>query len=155
MKKIDKNDYSEAKYGRNALLAFSGIIFLLGLAAFAGGIVLLVFGCISNVTSEIAWKVSVGVILILIGLSGMGIGGYMFLVGLGMLKNKFGNVKDGNRAIGTVNVLKCDKCGRALDENSTFCSYCGREVEGVVKCECAAVNSIDAEFCKNCGKKLK
>ena len=155
MNKEDKKVYQEASYGKKTLVVFSLVIAILGLGALAGGITLLVFGCISNVTSEIAWKVSVGVILILIGLAGSGIGTYMFLVSLGMMNIKRGNVKDGNRAIGTVNVSKCQKCGRELDENATFCTNCGAPVDGKVKCEgCGTINSADAEFCSNCGRLL-
>ncbi len=155
MKKINREIYQEAKYGRKALMITSIILIVLSLGVLAGGIALLVLGCISNETSQIVVKVPIGVVLILLGLTGGGFSIPMLFVSLSMIKTNSGSVKDGNRAIGTVNILKCDKCGRELAENSTFCTNCGKEVNGKIICECKTVNDADAEYCAGCGKKLK
>ncbi len=155
MKEVKKDVYHEARYGRKALMIFSSVLLAISAAILACGIVLLVKGCISNVTSEIAWKVSVGVVLTLLALASGSISLVMLFVSFGMIKTNNGNVKDGNRAIGTINVLKCDKCGREVAENSLYCPSCGTAVEGTIKCECGAVNNLEAEFCSSCGKKLE
>ncbi len=155
MKKINKNVYHEARYGRRALTIFSSVLLAISIAILGFGIALLVLGCKSDASKEIAWKISVGVFLILLSLASGSISLVMLLTSFSMIKVDNGNVKDGNRAIGTVNVLKCDKCGSELPENAQYCSKCGTQVEGVIKCECGTVNNLDAKHCIGCGKELQ
>lgn len=155
MKKIDKKDYSEAKYGRKHLMTFAILTIILSLALISGGIVLIVFGATSGETAKIIWMCLVGGVLAIIGLVLVAFSIIMFFTSTSMIKVEQGSVKDGNRAIGTVNVVKCDKCGEELPDNATFCSKCGTPVERTKKCDCGAVNSLDAEYCINCGEKLK
>ncbi len=154
MKEIKKDVYHEAKYGRKALLIFSSILLAISVAILGFGIALLVLGCKSSEASQIAWKVSVGVVLILLGLASGSISLVMLITSLSMIKTNNGNVKDGNRAIGTINILKCDKCGSELPENALYCSKCGTKVDGVVVCECGTTNSQDANHCVGCGKEI-
>ena len=155
MKEINKNIYQEAKYGRKQLIAFAIVVLILSLAVLGGGIALVVFGSMSTEVGQIVWKVIVGALMILLGLAFSGLSITMLSTGISMLKINEGNVKDGNRAKGTVNIVKCDKCGEELPDNATFCSKCGTPVDGMIKCECGAINKIDAQYCTSCGKKLK
>lgn len=154
-KNIDKNIYKEAGYGRKQLLIASIVVLVLSVVALVGGIVLLVNGIrISGVFSKI-WRIVLAVILILLGLM-FGYGAFTALgAAMGMMKNDSMNVKDGNRAIGTLNVLKCDKCGREVEEGAEFCNHCGESLLDYVECECGTRNPKDAEFCSSCGKKIK
>lgn len=156
MKEIDKNAYQENRIGRGHLIAAAVIVGLISLAMLIVGIWLFVKGCLVSGVWATIWRVVLGIVLAFFG----GTFGYvavmMFFTGKSMIKVKDGNVKDvGNSAMGTVNVLKCDKCGEKLPDGSTFCTKCGTEVNGVVKCECGAINSKDNEYCNKCGKKLK
>lgn len=50
----------------------------------------------------------------------------------------------------------CPNCGAQIDDNSLFCTECGKQIpQGNVCSHCgASVNSGDS-FCQNCGKSLK
>ena len=147
-------EYHEASYGKNSLLTVAIVLTLVSLIALGGGIALLVLGCMSTVVGQIVWMVIVGSLLILASLGGCIFGFKILFVSLAMLNNKEGNVKDGNRAIGTINRRLCPKCGREVDENSVFCSHCGEKLEGTKQCECGENNPKNAQFCAKCGKKL-
>lgn len=155
MKNINKNVYKESKYGRKHLLIFSLIAILLSLALTAGGVVMIVLGANSGVLSKILWMCILGAVLAVLGLFFLVFSIIMFFTSLSMIKVKQGSVKDGNQAIGTVNVVKCDKCGAELPDNATFCSKCGTEIDGMVVCVCGERNNPDAEYCITCGQKLK
>ena len=155
MKKIDKNAYNEAKYGRNHLMVFAIIALLLSLALLGGGIALTIIGAVSSKLSHIISLCIVGAILIIAGVVFTIFALIMLFTSFSMIKVKEGSVKDGNRAIGTVNIIKCDKCGEELVNNAQFCSKCGTPVENTVNCDCGAVLSQENEFCSQCGKKLK
>jgi len=154
MKNINKDVYKEAKYGRKSLMTVSIVLLILCLAALGGGIAMIVVGATSGVLAKIIWMSIVGGILVILGAIFSIVAVYMFFVSMSMIKVDQGSVKDGNRAKGTVNVVKCDKCGQELPDNAIFCSKCGTPVEGVKQCECGAVNKMDDEYCTACGKKL-
>lgn len=154
-KDINKNVYKEASYGKKTLTVMSVIVILLSIAAIVGGIVLFVQGCrVSGVGSKI-WRIALGVVLALIGFV-FGYASFMaFFTSLSMIKPNSGNVKDGNRAKGTINILKCDKCGHENPINAEFCKNCGESMQDFIECECGTRCPKDAEFCTTCGKKLK
>lgn len=152
--KKEKKVYKEAKYGKKALLIFSSVLFAISVGIIAFGISLVVHGCKSDVSSQIAFNVSFGVMLILLSLASGSISLVMLITSLGMINVNKGNVKDGNRAIGTLNINKCDKCGSELSVNAKFCSKCGQAVGGTKLCECGENNNLDARFCSKCGKEL-
>lgn len=156
MREIDKNAYKEKRIGRGHLIAVSIVIGIIALAMLIGGIILFVKGCLISGVWATIWRIVLGVVLALFGGSLGWVAVMMFFTGNSMMKVKNGNVKDvGNSAMGTINVLKCDKCGETLSNDSTFCTKCGTEVDGVIKCECGTINSQQNEYCKKCGKKLK
>ena len=150
----EKSNYHEASYGKKSLLTVALVFLAVCLAALAGGIALLVLGCKSDPVGQIVWKVIVGAVLILAGLGGSGFAFYMLFVGMAMINNKNGSVKDGNRAIGTANTTLCPKCGREVGENASFCNNCGEKLAETKQCECGALNNADAQYCSACGKKL-
>lgn len=154
-KNVDKNAYKEVQYGKKQLVIVSALILIVGLLALVGGIVLLVKGItVSGVFSKV-WRIILAVVLIFFG----GVFSYASIMALftsmGMLKNNSMNVKDGNRAKGTLNVLKCDKCGYEVEEGAEFCKNCGASLKDYIECECGTRNPNDAEHCSKCGKALK
>lgn len=154
-KDINKNVYKEASYGRKQLIIASVVVLVLSLLAIVGGIVLFVFGIkVDGIWSKI-WRIALGIILFILGCM-FGYAGIMsFFTSMSMIKTKNMNVKDGNRAKGTLNVLKCDKCGYENEDNAQFCKNCGASMTGYIECECGTRNPNDAEFCSGCGKNLK
>jgi len=154
-KNIDKNSYKEASYGRKQLTITSIVILILSILALVGGIVLIVNGILHGKVVFKVLKIIGGSILTLLGLAFTYASFMALMTSLGMLKNNSMNVKDGNRAIGTLNIFKCDKCGCENEENAKFCKQCGASFSEYVECECGTRNPVDAEFCKSCGKKLK
>lgn len=154
MKNINKNAYQEAKYGRKHLMIFAIVSIILSLALLGSGIALIVVGATSGETAKIIWMVILGVIMAVLGVVFGVFSIIMFFTSTSMIKVDQGSVKDGNRAIGSVNVVKCDKCGEELPDNATFCSKCGTAVEGKKVCKCGTANSPEAEYCIGCGEKL-
>ena len=154
MKNVDKNVYKEGKLGKKHLLIFAIVLMVISLAALAGGIVMIVVGATSGIPLKIILMSIFGAILAILGVVFFIFSITMLFTSLGMINTKQGSVKDGNRAVGTVNVVKCDKCGTELPDNATFCSQCGTPVDGAKQCECGAANVLDAQYCIKCGKKL-
>ena len=157
MKAERKNIYQEMRYGKKALTIVGFVVMILSLIAFAGGVLLVVFGSMNDGGAwEIIWRVVLGAILIIFGAIFFGVGFTMLAVTRSMVDVEEGNVSDmGNRAKGTVNITKCPKCGTKLDENAKFCKKCGANLEGKVCPNCGQVAPLDADFCENCGKELK
>lgn len=153
MKPLKKDIYQEMKYGKRELTITSIIVMILSVVMLAGGIVSIVFGAINpNGAWQIIWRVLLGVILVIFGCIALGIGITMFAVTRSMINTDEGNVADGNRAIGTINVRKCDKCGTKLNDDAKFCSKCGNLIE-IKKCaKCGKEMKADAKFCEYCGK---
>lgn len=154
MKNIEKNIYQEAQYSRKHLMGFAIAILIISLIALGGGIALIIIGASSAEVGQIIWKCILGAVLTILALVFGTFSIIMLCTSFAMIKNKNGSVKDGNRAIGTINITKCDKCGEELADDATFCSKCGTSVEGTKTCQCGTVNKIDNEFCTGCGKKM-
>ena len=153
MKPLKKDIYKEMKYGKKELTITSIVVLVLSLAILAGGVALVVLGAINNEgVWQIVWRILVGAVLVVLGGVMTGVGVTMFAVTRSMLNIDEGNVADGNRAIGTVNVNKCDKCGTKLADNAKFCKKCGEAVEENVCSNCGKQISKGSQFCEECGK---
>lgn len=50
---------------------------------------------------------------------------------------------------------KCIYCGVQLEEDSVFCSYCGKKIEFRSCFHCGAKIEDDSVFCSNCGMRLQ
>lgn len=153
MKPLKKDIYQEMKYGKRELTIISIVVMILSIAMLAGGIVSIVFGAINpNGAWQIIWRVLLGVVLVILGGIFFGIGLTMFAVTRSMINTDEGNVADGNRAKGTLNVRKCDKCGQKLNDDAKFCSKCGKSVESKKCTNCGKEMNGDSQFCEYCGK---
>ena len=108
-----------------------------------------------NGVFEIVWRVILGVVLFILGGIAFSVGITMFAITRSMINVDEGNVADGNRAVGTVNVLKCEKCGTKLSDDAKFCKNCGEPVELSVCESCGTPIAKDAKFCEECGKELE
>lgn len=152
-KPLQKDIYREMKLGKRELTITSIIVIILSIALLAGGITLIVLGAINpDGAWQIVWRILVGILLLALGGILVGVGITMFAVTRSMLDIDEGNVADGNRAIGTVNVLKCEKCGTKLDDKAKFCKNCGEAVELNVCEVCGTPIAKDSRFCEECGK---
>lgn len=119
-------------------LLFLGIgALVLSILSIAGGVALIVNGA-----KAVAEQVSVGgivmlvfgVILCILFVVGFIFATYSIFVGVALKATK-GSIKQGNIAKegGTVNMVKCDKCGTELKTGETACSNCGKKVEDMNK----------------------
>ena len=153
--KETKPVYQESQVSKKHLVITSIILLLVSLGAIAGGIVLIVNGANSEGVWTIVWKVILGAIITILGSTFTCFSFVMFFTSMSMINTK-GSVKDGNRAMaGTVNIVKCPKCGAKLADDAVFCKKCGTKVYGKITCECGEQNDAESEFCSKCGKKLK
>lgn len=50
---------------------------------------------------------------------------------------------------------KCIYCGAQLQEDSVFCSYCGKKIEFRSCSHCGAKLEDDSVFCSKCGMRLQ
>lgn len=156
MKKIDKNAYQEKRYDKGHLMIVGLVVAALALALIIGGVVLFINGIKVDGVWATIWRIVLSVLMVIIGLPFGYVSFMMIVTANSMISVKDGNVSDvGNSGVGTVNILKCDKCGEKLEEGAEFCHKCGAEVDGYVKCYCGHKNKVDAEHCVKCGNKLK
>jgi len=54
--------------------------------------------------------------------------------------------------------MNCPKCNEKIDDNATFCQFCGEKInnEETKKCpKCGTINELPASFCNNCGFNFK
>lgn len=150
--------YQELQTNKTHLKLFSFIILILAIGAIVGAVFLFISysGKFANQeTASAIISLILGIIVALLGLTGLFFSIVALFVSAGMINTK-GSVRDGNRAIGTENVHLCSKCGRPLSENDAFCKSCGEPAENKMKCKnCGAIISKDAQFCVKCGKTVK
>ena len=155
MKKIDKKAHQEPRYDKSHLTLLGIVVALIAVALIVGGVWLFVKGVlVAGVVAKI-WRIILSIVMVLLGLP-FGVVAFMMLAtASAMIKVKDGNVSDvGNSGKGTVNILKCQKCGAKLNEDNECCTKCGTRVDAVKKCQCGAKNILDATHCKKCGKEL-
>ena len=112
------------------LIGLSIAMIVLAVAGLVFGIILLVsgIGAISSTAGII--KLVFGIILVLAGMLLLPLGIKWAWVGLALSATK-GSIKQGNIAKegGTVNMVKCDKCGTELKDGEKVCSNCGKKFE--------------------------
>lgn len=155
-KPLQKDIYREMKYGKKELTIVSIVLMVLSLALAVGGVLLVIFGAIKQIEAwQIIWRVILGVVMFIVGGIFLGIGITMFAVTRSMINTNEGNVADGNRAMGTLNVNKCPKCGAKLADDAKFCKNCGAEIEQHKCPNCGAEMSDNSKFCEKCGKEAK
>ncbi len=156
MKKIDKNAYKETRLDKSHLMVVGIIVALIAIALLGGGGWLFARGIIVSGVWSTLWRIVLGAAMVLLG-GTFGIVAIMMIsTAFSMIKVKNGNVSDvGNSGMGTVNVLKCHKCGAKLDEAAEHCNKCGASLAEEIKCECGHKNDIDSTHCAKCGKELK
>jgi len=156
-KPLQKDIYREMKYGKKELTIASVSILILSLALVAVGVFMIIRGALNpNGAWQIIWRVLLGVVSMVIGGILLGVGITMFAVTRSMINVAKGNVSDmDNRAMETVNVLKCEKCGLKLSYDAKFCKECGEPVELDVCEQCGKPILKGTKFCEECGKGVK
>ena len=150
-----ENMYQELRYGKKALMIVGILVTVLSLAGLAGGVLLIVFGSMNpNGAWEIIWRIVLGSIIVIFGAIFFSIGITMLAITRSMINTIGGSVADGNRAIGTINITKCPKCGEKLSDDSNFCKKCGEKI-GIEICpNCGLPLPKDSKFCEHCGKEI-
>jgi len=150
--------YQELQTNKKHLKIFSFIILLLAIGAIVGSVFLFIAfsnNLANGETASAVISIIFGIILAILGLTGLFFAIIALFVSAGMINTK-GSVRDGNRAIGTENAQLCSKCGRTLEENDAFCKACGEPASDKMKCKnCGAIISKEAQFCVKCGKTVK
>jgi len=107
---------------RKGQLKFVGILTLiLGLALAITGLVLL-FN--SNIGADLnVLKLVVGIILIVLGVSGLGLGVALTWIAYSV-KATHGSIAEDNLGKGTVNMNKCENCGAEVEAGVKICTKC-------------------------------
>ena len=154
--KQKRDMYQEIRYGKKALIIVGIVVMVLSLAAFVGGILLIVFGSLNpNGAWEIIWRVVLGSMMVIFGAIFFCIAVSMLSITRTMMPSGEGSVADGNRSIGTANVKLCPKCGAKLDKDAKFCQKCGEKLELDFCPNCGHPISKGSAFCDKCGKEIK
>jgi len=144
--------------GKKQLIWLSIIIMVVGAGIIVGGIFLVISGANGidalEAVASIVLKILGGAFLICGGLIILSIGIVMVWTG-GVLKATKGSIAEDNLGKGTVNMLKCPKCGCEIKAGETFCGSCGDALSKTKKCECGTENDANKKYCSKCGKELK
>ena len=148
MNKLAKN--------KKSLIIVSIIIMLASLLLVGGSIALIVYGA-----KVIAEKLLIGLVLIIVGsllgiffASGIVLGVVFFFTGKSLVALN-GSIAEDNLGIGTVNMVKCQNCGEAVDPKDQFCGKCGSTTTEFKQCEhCKVLNKKNNKICTACGEKL-
>lgn len=115
---------------KTALIAFGAVLGIVGVLLLVFGIILTVGG-VKNIT-EVGGiiKLVLGIIMIVLSFPASLLGVRLVWVGLALTATN-GSIKMGNIAKegGTVNMVKCDKCGTEIKDGETVCSNCGKPFE--------------------------
>ena len=128
---MKKDLYREMKYGKKELTVISIILLIMSIAVLGAGVFLIIRGALNpNGAWQIIWRVLLGGASVVIGGILLGVGITMFSVSRSMINVEQGNVSDvGNRAVGTANIHKCEKCGRKLKLDAKLCEECEKGEE--------------------------
>lgn len=83
--------------------------------------------------------------------AGMGMGGLMSDALKSSADTTVGGLSAGKKG----GKIACSACGKEIDADAKFCSYCGHKTESKKFCSaCGKPLSADAKFCAECGKKV-
>lgn len=115
---------------KGALIGFGVVLAIVSILLLAFGILLTVKGAQNIGEAAGIIKLVFGVIMLLL-FAPCGIAGVRFIWIGSALTATQGSIKMGNIAKegGTVNMVKCDKCGTEIKAGETACSNCGKPVE--------------------------
>lgn len=107
---------------RKGQLKLIGIVILiLGIVLTVAGVVLL---CNSGIGSDLdTMKLVFGIVLIILGVSGLGLGVFFTWMAGSVVATK-GSIAEDNLGKGTVNMNKCENCGAEVEIGQTLCSKC-------------------------------
>lgn len=124
---------NKIKQNKGLLMGLGIVCLVLSIGFLIGGVALLVGGIkgISDTASAgNILKIVFGAIMALLGIPTL-IFGIQATWVAGSLKATEGSIKEGNIAKegGTVNMIKCDKCGTERKPEDTQCSECGKVFE--------------------------
>lgn len=73
-----------------------------------------------------------------------------------VLKATNGSIKDDDLCKGTVNMIKCPKCGSEVAADDKVCGNCGAKLQKTVVCPgCGEEVAASKKFCTKCGAELK
>ena len=115
---------------KTALIAFGAVLGIVGVLLLVFGIILTVSGA-NNIT-EVGGiiKLVLGILMIVLFIPSLLLCVRLVWVGLALTATN-GSIKMGNIAKegGTVNMVKCDKCGTEIKDGETACSNCGKPFE--------------------------
>lgn len=156
-KPLQKDFYRERRYGKKELTCIGIIVLIVSALLLGGGIALIVFGAFNpNGAWAIIWRVALGVLGVILGGILLSVGITMVAVTRSMINTEDGNVSDErNSGKGTINIVKCEKCGTKLSDDARFCKACGEPVE-LAECEaCGKPIQKGSKFCEECGKGVK
>jgi len=145
--------------GKKQLIWLSVLVLVLSVGIITGGVFLIVSGATDiygggTTAISIVLKIVGGTVLFCGGGVGLALGIMMLWTG-GVLKATQGSIAEDNLGIGTVNMMKCSKCGCEAKAGETFCGSCGNPLSKTKKCECGTENTADKKFCSKCGKAIK
>ena len=118
---------------KGALIGLATVVLILGLAAFAGGVILVIFGALDLLNQ--VWlagglKLGFGALLVIIGAIGACWGIKYIWVGSSLKATK-GAIAEENLAKDAPgkNVIKCPHCGCTNSKENTVCSNCQKPLE--------------------------
>ena len=138
---------------KSQLIAISTIIIVVSAIIMLIGVAMLISGAVST-TLTAGGKVrsiAFGAVFTLIGMAGIAFG-IVYLVTGRSLKATKGSIAEDNLGHGTVNMIKCSKCGNKVNPEDKYCGHCGATLESNVKCpKCGATNMSGNKNCTNCG----
>lgn len=150
MNKIEK--------GKVGLLVIGIITLVLALAGVGCGIWLTVASAKGISVAATAGNIIglvCGIILIVVGFVLLYVGIHLTWVA-SVLKATKGSIADDNLGKGTINMIKCPKCGSEVSPEDKVCGNCGAKLAKTVNCP-ACGEEVDAfkKICTKCGAELK
>lgn len=150
MNKIEK--------GKKGLIWIGVIALVLSVVGVVAG-TWIVVACAKSLAEAITAGNIIGVVagslLILLSFALIFVGIHFVWIGA-VIKATNGSIKDDDLCKGTVNMIKCPKCGNEVAADDKVCGNCGKVLAKTVKCpECGEEVEASKKFCTKCGAELK